>query len=191
MTAAIPRTRPKMTRDEVVALVRSRHPDEDLPDTFVVGIRGYYRDSMGKVGQNDRGLYDDALFLITPTKFLSFNANTDPSRSRPGAGFGAGKGMAVLRPGFWHAHALGKHKSLYLALVQSRGKVIVDRDGHAGSYPETGMFGINIHKGGINSTSSEGCQTIPPSQWDEFIHAVAVPAKAQGVVPYVLLDGVT
>lgn len=190
MTAAIPRARPKMTRDEVIALVLSRHPDEALPGTFVVGVRGYYRDTMGKTGVNDRGIYDDALFLITPDRFIAFNANTDPSKVRKGAGVGAGKGMASLKPGVWRAHGLGKHKGQYLALVQSRGKVTVRRDGTAGDYDDTGMFGINIHKGGINSTSSEGCQTIPPSQWDEFIHAVAVPAKAQGVVPYVLLDGV-
>lgn len=190
MTAALPPARPKMTRDELLALVARRYPGERLPGTFVVGVRGYYPDSMGKKGVNDRGMYDDALFVVTPTRFLAFNANTDPSRYRRGAGTGAGKGMATLKPGLWRAHRLGKHKGQYLALVQTGGPVTVIRDGVDGDYPDTGYFGINIHKGGVNTTSSEGCQTIPPAQWAEFINAVQGPAREQGVVPYVLLEGV-
>lgn len=190
MTAARPPARPKMTRADVVGLVAKAHPEAELPGVFVVGVRGYYRDTLGKPGVNDRGLYDDAIFVVTPTRFAAFNANTDPSRYRRGRGKGAGKGMATLKPGLWRAHRPGKHKGQYMALIQTGGPVTVIRDGLAGDYEDTGWFGINIHRGGINTTSSEGCQTIPPDQWPEFIAAVEGPGKAQGVVPYVLLEGV-
>lgn len=189
MTAARPGGRPKMTADEVRALVKARHPGFTPPAVFVVGIRGYYRDGMGRRGENDRGMYDDALFAFTPSGFRAFNGNTDPTGYRKGHGIGATKGMASLTPGVWPVYRVGKHKGQYLALCQHGGPVTVMRDG-APPYPDTGNFGINIHKGGINTTSSEGCQTIPPDQWPEFINFVANAAKAQGVVPYVLLDGV-
>lgn len=190
MTVARPAGRPKMTADEVRALVAARHPDFAPPDCFVVAIRGYYPDTLGKPGVNDRGVYDDALFLFTPAGFRAFNGNTDPSRGRPGRGTGAGKGMARLKAGVWRAHRVGKHKGQYLALIQTGGPVTVIRDGVAGDYEDTGWFGINVHKGGINSTSSEGCLTIPPDQWPDFIARVQGPARAQGVVPVVLLEGV-
>jgi hypothetical protein len=48
--------------------------------------------------------------------------------------------------------------------------VEVRRDG---GLIESGWFGINIHRGGVTTTSSEGCQTIPPErQWNQFIGTV-------------------
>lgn len=195
MTAAIPRDKPKMRRDEVLALLTARHPALDAAaalaeaGVLIVGIRGYYRDGMGEAGKNDRRIYDDALFVVTRDGMTAWNGNTDPNGYRPGKGTGAGKGMAVLKPGVWRAYKLDKHKQQYLAVCQRAAKVTVIRDGTP-PYPETGMFGINIHKGGINGTSSEGCQTIPPAQWPGFIGAVVRDAEAGAVMTYVLLEGV-
>jgi len=202
MTAARPAARPKMSRSELLGRVLAVHPDRGLLNAplLIVGVRGYYRDTMGAVGRNDRAVYDDAIFVVTPDAFVAFNANTDPSGYRKGKGFGAGKGMASLNPGVWPVYRLDVHKrgakGAHEALCQRAGVVTVTRDGDP-PYPETGMFGINIHRGGWGSTSSEGCQTIPPDQWPAFIATVTDQAKRiapagwrREVIPYVLLEGV-
>lgn len=146
----------------------------------LLGIRGYYAD-LGAPG-NDRNIYDDAMFIVSPSVYAAFNANTDPSLFRPG--------IASLKAGVW-LYKKGKHplhpkpgKTNYDALRQAA-PVTVIRDG---GKEETGLFGINIHRGGRNSTGSEGCQTIYPDQWDAFIEtAYAEMTRCQqAVVPYVL-----
>ena len=191
---ARPAAKPKATRNDVVAMVAKAYPNSALPNVFLVGVRGYYLDSLGLAGKNDRGIYDDALFLIAPGRFAAFNANTDPSKVRKGKGTGAAKGMARLKAGLYRAHQLGMHRAGtpggHQALVQRAGTVTVIRDGVDGDYEETGYFGINIHRGGVTTTSSEGCQTVPPDQWPAFIEQVRVTlsAERQTVIPYVLLE---
>jgi len=147
----------------------------------LLGVRGYYRDSLGIPGQNDRGIFDDAIFVVSPAAYASFNANTDPSITRPG--------MAVLAAGLWR-YKRGNHNSKtvgpYPALRQAA-PVTVRRDGGS---EETGMFGINIHRGGRTTTGSEGCQTIFRDQWDAFIHLVygELERHAQAEVPYLLVE---
>lgn len=173
----LPAGRPRMSQAELTALLEKngiRLTDQD--QVVVVGVRGYYRDTMGAAGRNDRGIYDDAIFLVSPSIFAAFNANTDPSRVRIGSGTGAGKGMASLNPGHYRVHRLDLHSGKYMALCQRAGPVTVTRDG-LNPYADTGLFGINIHKGGFNTTSSEGCQTIHPNQWDAFIAAAVDQAK--------------
>jgi lysozyme len=171
-----------------MALDRAKYP------LVIVGIRGYYLNTQGVAGKNDRGIYDDAIFIDSPNVTAAFNGNTDPSSFKTGAGTGDGKGMARLKAGLWLAHAFGYHRGKYLALTQTTGKVTVIRDGSP-DYEDTGYFGINIHKGSYTSTSSLGCQTIHPSQWDSFITL----AKDQAVrshgnkwnkvtIPYILLE---
>ena len=103
----------------------------------LVGVRGYFLDSMGKKSQNDRGIYDDAIAIVSPSGILTFNANTDPATFR--------KRIANLKKGLWKykigIHGLSKPKSQqYKALVQAD-KVTVHRD-QVGN--DTGWFGINI-----------------------------------------------
>ena len=196
MTAPRPGARPRASRTAVMAAVRAAHPGFDFADRLtVVGVRGYYRDGMGAVGRNDRAMYDDALFLISPEAFLAFNGNTDPSGYRKGRGAGSGKGMASLNPGVWPAYRFDLHSGKYLALCQRAAPVTVTRDGTP-PYEDRGMFGINIHRGGVRTTSSEGCQTIPPDQWPAFIATAQDQAKRlygtdwkREPITYVLLDG--
>ena len=135
----------------------------------LIGVRGYFRDTMGAVGKNDRGIYDDALvWLNFKTGFIaSYNGNVDPSGFRKGSGKGASKGMAQLKSGAYR-YKMGMHNgSKPHAAFRQANIVTVIRDGEP-PYEDTGFFGINIHRGGQNSTSSLGCQTVPPSQWDDF-----------------------
>jgi lysozyme len=137
----------------------------------VLGIRGYYKRTMGNAEKNDINMYDDALFVKTPDGIFAFNGNTDPSTMRKGSGTGANKGMATLKPGTYYAHRIGLHNGKYIALVQRAANVTVIRDGEP-PYEVTGMFGINIHMGYFDSTGSEGCQTVYKTQWPEFITLV-------------------
>lgn len=192
MSLILPPAKPRMSAAELHALMpaidRAKWP------VVVVGIRGYFKKSMGAPDRNDRGLYDDAIFIDAPDVTYAFNGNTDAAIVRKGKGFGAGKGMAMLKPGTYYAHLVGVHKAGkpggHEALVQRAGPVTVVRDGDP-PYDESGHFGINIHRGGINRTNSEGCQTIPPAQWEAFIATIKDQLKRHGqkIVPYALLVG--
>jgi hypothetical protein len=168
----IPSARPQQTKADTLALIQ-RH--KVSAPVVLVGVRGYYLNSMGRPGVNDFGVYDDALILVSSggETYATFNANTDPSRL--GYNKAAGKQMAVLKPGLYH-YKLGLHGitrgNPYQALVQA-GEVTVLR----GDKEEAGWFGVNIHRGSNNSTSSQGCVTLPPAQWPAFIALVKMELK--------------
>lgn len=180
MTAAKPASRPQWPRERVAAMLG------DLAKSggaVLLGVRGYYLDSLGKPGVNDRGVYDDAIFLVSPNVFAAFNANTDPSAYRAG--------IATLKPGTWlyrvGVHGLNKPADQrYEALVQAA-EVVVTRDGKG---EDRGWFGINIHRGGVAGTSSLGCQTIVPEQWGGFMAAVKAEMAAcrQKSIAYMLIE---
>ncbi len=177
----LPPSTPKANLDRVTKAIKAAK----LTDPVVlVGVRGYYRDTMGKAGENDRGLYDDALFIVSPAHFSAWNANTDPSVHRPG--------IASLIPGI-HRYRRGNHGISrpgggYPAFRPATPdeQLPVTRDGMANPRPG---IAINIHRGGRTTTSSEGCQTVPPLQWDAFYAALSGEMKRHKVTtfPYLLL----
>lgn len=192
----MPKAAPRLSSTELRNKIASFNIDRNKYPVLVIGIRGYYLNTMGEAGKNDRGIYDDAIFVETPAVTASYNGNTDPSVVRKGSGKGAGKGMAVLKPGIYYAHKFDTHRSKnpHPAICQRLGKVTVIRDGDP-PYEDTGDFGINIHRGGYNSTSSEGCQTIHPLQWDSFYQLAKDQAKRyygdmwnKTIIPYVLME---
>jgi len=196
MPAILPATgKPRLSAAELDEKLNPFHIDRDKYLVIVAGIRGYYKNSMGAPGVNDRSIYDDAIFIVSPSAMAAFNGNTDPSKFRRGRGTGSQKGMASLLPGAWFVHQFGMHKGKYLALCQRLGNVDVKRDGTP-DYIDSGNFGINIHKGGYNTTSSLGCQTIHPQQWDSFISLAVDQAKRyygltrwnKVCVPYILME---
>ena len=178
----IPKNRPQQKRIDTERQLKSAGVSDPV---CLVGIRGYYRDSMGAKGRQDRGIYDDAIILVSPNAHVAFNANVDPARY--GINPKVRKGYASLKQGVWR-YKLGKHGirsgNPYKALVQGDA-VTVLRDG---GKEETGFFGINIHRGGITRTNSEGCQTLPPAQWPAFISLVESEMKRNNAktVSYVL-----
>lgn len=181
----VPESTPRWPEARVRSELKSRLITADLRRVAILGVRGYYRDSMGKVGVNDLDLYDDALFVVSPNAVVAFNANTDPSVVRDN--------VATLHPGVYRyrlgIHGLSKPKAKqYEALVQAD-SVWVRRSGRDGlfSVPST----INIHRGSYTTTSSLGCQTIYPTQWAVFIALVKqeMTRYQQRDLAYVLIEG--
>lgn len=159
-------TGPRITDVKVREIVKANGGDTDK--VSLLAIRGYYLDTYGKKGENDRGIYDDALIWVWKDGFYTFRGNTDPSRVRKGSGFGASKGMANVKVGRWPGYYPGMHNGSVPHLAYRQGKPItVVRDGSP-DYENTGMFGCNVHRGGVNGTSSLGCLTLPPAVWALF-----------------------
>lgn len=187
--AIVPKNRPAADRERVRKKAevawKAAKPGQPFPKVVVVGVRGYFQDTMGKVGTNDRGIYDDAVFVLSPEAFVSFNANVDPSAWR--------KGIATLKPGIHPYkpgnHGISKPGGGYPAFRPNTKdeELPVWRDGV--DKPSPGVA-INIHKGGYGTTSSEGCQTIYPDQWDAFYALVRSEMKKFGQkgFDYILLE---
>src|SRR5574338_1073234 len=90
----VPPSRPQLAKADALGTLAAFGATAPLN---LLGVRGYYRDTMGATGANDRGLYDDAIFVVSPTAFLAVNANTDPSADPSQARVG----LATLEPGMW------------------------------------------------------------------------------------------
>lgn len=205
---------PALTRGQAEELFHNVFA-RPITNLEIIGIRGYF-----DPGANKRGIYDDAILLISPNFYKIWNANCDPSVVR--------KDIAVLQPGRYR-YRKGLHglHHLNMNVLQDRallhkiddivkfqqtwqdikvegrilpyfafrqdGDVTVKRDGADGTYTDTPprlrMF-IDIHRGGYNTTSSEGCQTIHPDGWEAFRKAgfTQMDVWGQEEVFYNLLD---
>lgn len=174
MGLTIPPSRPKLTKQEALDVLRKHDIRTDKP--ALLFVRGYYLNSMGKKGVNDVGVYDDAGFIVAPDFFASFNANTDPSKR--------GTGLAMVKTGA-HRFYKGKHRGKYDALryYPEGSRVPCLRDGR-----ESTARYINIHRGGYSNTWSEGCITIPTvPMWTEFQKAVYTVMDRYGLTSIQLL----
>jgi len=166
----IPRNKPQASLSVVMDSAKqewNKFNEEDLfPETFVLAVRGYFSKTIGEVG-NDINVYDDAHFIVSPLGISAWNSNVDPTRY--GWNAKAGKYMARLSVGCWKFQSL-IHRGKYQAFGQGDNLVKVDRvrADESVARVETGLFGINDHLGGVNGTSSEGCMTHPPQQWNGY-----------------------
>ena len=176
----IPKSRPQQAKEKSLAMAIKAGIEDRV---VLIGIRGYYSETFQPSG-NQRGIYDDAIILLSPSVHATFNANTDPTVFK--------KGIAVLKTGIHRYrkgnHGISKPGGGYPALRPANPKeeVPVTRDGEGDSMG----IAINIHKGGYNTTSSLGCQTIYPPQWDGFINLVysEMSRYNQKTIPYLLVE---
>ncbi|MFZ9272061.1 MAG: hypothetical protein ACO24B_01455 [Ilumatobacteraceae bacterium] len=186
MNRLVPPARPHRDRDRLIRVLVNLGISANLP--VLVFIRGHYLDSMGERGKNDINVYDDSCYLIADNfgTFESWNANTDPSFVRRG-----GRNLARINLGQYDFYQ-GLHRGKYNALraFPEGVRIPCTRDGVA----STAQY-INIHKGGtnprsVNVTHSEGCLTIPDTQYGDFISRVydAMNRARQKTVKVVLLE---
>ena len=168
MARIIPHSRPKMSRENISRILSHTVPPNELNPNlaYIVGIRGYYLNTMGKRGENDINVYDDAAFVISPDEFHSYNANTDPSFVKR-----KGRFLAKINLGVYtfyrdyHLRSRGKSKMYEALRMYPEGVWIAcTRNGK----PSTCGF-INFHYGSNRPqnwvTWSDGCQTIPKTQY--------------------------
>lgn len=139
-------------------------------DVNLVGVRntepGVYR----KV----TNVFDDCLTVSFKDRggawqFYCWAATCDPGKKGVQQ-YHNRKGVARLVPGQYRSTwAIDRHQGKYEALCQRLNPVTVWRDGNRDlvfdeAVKDTGMFGINIHKAGQDSTWvenwSEGCQVF-------------------------------
>ncbi len=178
----------KFTREQVEAAVKAKGyawfegaKDYDLN---IVGVRN------ASTGQAVTNVFDDVLTVSYKVagvwKFESWPATTDPGKKGV-LEYHNAAGVARLVEGQYRgSHTIRLHQGKYEALGQAK-NVKVYRDANKDlTYNEDtiqeGIFGINIHKAGADSTYvenwSEGCQVFKRSaDFDKFmaICRLAVP----------------
>lgn len=152
--------------------------EHGIEPPFLLGVRRKY-----SPGFTQRGVFDDAIYIVDSLEFEGFKANTEPDKF--------GRGIALLMPGIYEykigTHNITKEKDKqYQALVQA-GPVAIMRDQGG---VERGYFGINIHRGGERTPGSEGCQTIVKSVWPKFMSAVWAVLRMRGIykIKYLLIE---
>jgi len=169
-------------------------------DVNIVGIRNNAPSIADKV----TNVFDDFITIsykdsLGNWNFFCWNATTDPGKKGVQQ-FHNSKGVARLVPGQYRATwKIDKHQGKYDALCQRLGEVTVWRDGNKDlNFDEvrkdTGIFGINIHKAGTDSTWvenwSEGCQVFKRvKDFETFMFICKKAAKIHGnKFSYTLLE---
>jgi hypothetical protein len=158
-----------ITKETVEAAIKAKGYawfEGDNYDLNIVGIRN------SATGKKVTNLFDDWLTVSYKIKgvwyFHIWEATTDPG-TKGVKEFHNAAGVARLVPGQYRgSHQIGLHQGKYEALKQ-KSPVKVYRDANKdATYDETkieeGIFGINVHKAGADSTYvenwSEGCQVF-------------------------------
>ena len=170
------------TREQVEAAVKAKGYvwfEDAANKGFDVNIVGIRNSATGQVVTN---AFDDTLTISYKEngvwKFHSWSATTDPGKKGV-LEYHNAAGVARLVEGQYRgSHTIRLHQGKYEALGQAK-NVKVYRDANKDlTYNEDkiqeGVFGINIHKAGADSTYvenwSEGCQVFKKSaDFEEFM----------------------
>ena len=170
------------TREQIEAAVKAKGYawfDDAANKGFDVNIVGIRNSATGQVVTN---AFDDTLTISYKEngvwKFHSWSATTDPGKKGV-LEYHNAAGVARLVEGQYRgSHTIRLHQDKYEALGQAK-NVKVYRDANKDlNYDENkiqeGLFGINIHKAGADSTYvenwSEGCQVFKKAaDFEEFM----------------------
>lgn len=174
------------TREQIERAVKSKGYAwfEDIAnkgyDVNIVGVRN----NASAIADKVTNLFDDHLTISFKDEtgkwqFYCWNATTEPGKKGVQQ-YHNKNGVARLVPGQYRStYKIDKHQGKYYAVCQRSGNVTVYRDADKNlefseSVKDTGMFGINIHKAGKDSTWvenwSEGCQVFKRvKDFDEFM----------------------
>jgi len=177
----------KFTKEQVEAAVKVKG------HTWFEGAKDYDLNIVGvrnaATGQAVTNVFDDVLTVSYKVagawKFASWPATTDPGKKGV-LEYHNAAGVARLVEGQYRgSHTIRLHQGKYEALGQAK-NVKVYRDANKDlTYNEDriqeGIFGINIHKAGADSTYvenwSEGCQVFKRSADFEEFMAICREAK--------------
>ena len=188
------------TKEQIEAAVKSKGyvwfegaKDYDLN---IVGVRN------SATGNKVTNVFDDTMTVSYKVNgqwvFKQWQCTTDPG-TKGVKEFHNINGVARLVEGQYRgSHTIGLHQGKYEALKQSK-PVKVYRDANKDmtydeTKTETGIFGINIHKAGADSTYvenwSEGCQVFKKSaDFDTFMIIAKEAAKIHGTsFTYTLIE---
>ena len=194
------------TREQIEAAVKNKNYvwfSDNSNKGYDVNIVGIRNSSTGKKVTN---VFDDYLTISYKEngewKFFIWAATTDPGKKSmlEWNKMGITGGCARLLAGQWRTTwSIDKHQGKYDALCQRLAKVKVYRDTDFDlEYDEDkiteGMYGINIHKSGQDSTwvenYSAGCQVFKRvKDFDVFMSICKKAAKIHGnSFTYTLLE---
>jgi hypothetical protein len=185
------------TKEQIKTAVKSKGYKwfEDASNkTYDVNIVGVRNNTPG-IYKKVTNVFDDCLTVSFKDaklveQFYCWKATCDPGKKGVKQ-FHNKNGVARLVPGQYRgAYALSLHQGKYEAVCQRLQEVTVWRDDNKDlTFDEvkqdTGMFGINIHKSGVDSTWvenwSEGCQVFKRvKDFNEFISICKKAAKVHG-----------
>lgn len=178
------------TREQVEKAVKAKgykyFENGDL-NVNIIGIRN------SSPGNKVTNLFDDWLTISYKVngiwQFFIWNATTDPGKAPMVTGNKIG-GIARVVPGQYPgSHMIRLHQGKYEALGQKANiKVYRDNDRdmeYDVDVTTEGVYGINIHKAGLDSTWverwSEGCQVFKRvKDFDEFMRICKKASKVHG-----------
>jgi len=182
-----------VTKDKLEALITKKGYKWYQNELNIIGIRNTSK------GNTVTNLFDDWI-TVTYKKdnnwiVKQWEATTDPGKKAM-LQYQNPNGVARLVEGqYIHCWQIGKHQGKYDALKQfAPVKVTRDKDKdmvYDGTVINEGVFGINIHKAGVDSTYvenwSEGCQVFKQeADFNEFM--TIVKANGASKFTYTLID---
>ena len=183
------------TREQIEAALKAKgyvYFEDAANKSYDVNIVGVRNSSTGRKVTN---VFDDMMTISYKDEkgnwvYVEWMNTTEPGKKGVQQ-YHNPKGVARLIPGQYRGvWSIDKHQGKYEALCQRNGNVTVWRDANKDlvfdeTKTDTGMFGINIHKAGQDSTWvenwSEGCQVFKRvKDFDEFMKICKKAAKIHG-----------